>query len=194
MQFLFHRACWNIWPLTIHLRTTIYYPKPFHQPASRGGHHRWGAGGGGASPRPPCQGQAHRHCQASPGEDKNSFLPVSDQNSIYMLQGNAGVFEACVNALSEPQKLAIRTVLAWASHTWSTTIISWQYIIIERKEYILCRVYARNKYKFFIKMACLSNICDWTNILHVVVMESIWKLNTNEIRWLYCCAKQSRDK
>ena len=63
-------------------------------------------------PRPPCQGQAHRHCQASPGEDKNSFLPVSDQNSIYMLQGNAGVFEACVNALSEPQKLAIRTVLA----------------------------------------------------------------------------------
>ena len=103
-----------------------------------------------------------------------------------MLQGNAGVFEACVNALSEPQKLAIRTVLAWASHTWSTTIISWQYIIIERKEYILCRVYARNKYKFFIEMAFSSNTCDWTNIMHVVVMESLWKLNINEICWRMC--------
>ena len=46
----------------------------------------------------------------------------------------------------------------------------------------------------FIKMVFTSNICDWTNIMHVVVMESIWKLNTNEIRWLYCCGKQSRDK
>merc|ERR1719411_52136 len=31
---------------------------------------------------------------------------------VKQVQGNAGVFEACVNALSEPQKLAIRTVLA----------------------------------------------------------------------------------
>merc|ERR1712130_1065867 len=30
---------------------------------------------------------------------------------IKQVQGNAGVFEACVNALSEPQKLAIRTAL-----------------------------------------------------------------------------------
>ena len=40
------------------------------------------------------------------------FISAQDQNATYMLQGNAGVFEACVNALSEPQKLAIRTVLA----------------------------------------------------------------------------------
>ena len=36
-----------------------------------------------------------------------SFLHLTS-----ILQGNAGGFEACVNALSEPQKLAIRTVLA----------------------------------------------------------------------------------
>jgi len=30
---------------------------------------------------------------------------------VKQVQGNAGVFEACVNALSEPQKLAIRTAL-----------------------------------------------------------------------------------
>ena len=43
---------------------------------------------------------------------KTLFFSAQDRNSTYMLQGNAGVFEACVNALSEPQKLAIRTVLA----------------------------------------------------------------------------------